>query len=146
MIWGPLLRKIMIVQSLTFPKKSDMQRRIRIKFSINFINIGLIHVTMAIKAKPASKNFLNDAISDVKKELKKLSVTRKTLTSKLTSSTKLLLSTKATEDRLRDRLSLLIAREGKIREAQSTIRGALTKLKSRTTRVKKIKDDLSESD
>jgi hypothetical protein len=64
----------------------------------------------------------------------------------LASSTKSLLSTKATEDRLRDRLSLLIAREGKIREAQSNIRGALTKIKSRTTRVKKIKDDLSESD
>jgi len=101
---------------------------------------------MARKAKPSTKNFLNEAISDVKKELKKLSVTRKTLTSKLASSTKSLLSTKATEDRLRDRLSLLIAREGKIREAQSNIRGALTKIKSRTTRVKKIKDDLSESD
>ena len=101
---------------------------------------------MARRAKPATKNFLNEAISDVKKELNKLSVTRKTLTSKLASSTKLLLSTKATEDRLRDRLSLLIAREGKIREAQSNIRGALAKLKSRTTRVKKIKDDLSESD
>jgi len=101
---------------------------------------------MARKAKSATKNFLNEAISDVKNELKKLSVTRKTLTSKLASSTKLLLSTKATEDRLRDRLSLLIAREGKIREAQSNIRGALTKLKSRTTRVKKIKDELSESD
>ena len=101
---------------------------------------------MARKAKPENKNFLNEAISDVKKELKKLLITRKTLTSKLTSSTKLLLSTKATEDRLRDRLSLLIVREGKIREAQSNIKGALTKLKSRTTRVKKIKDDLSESD
>jgi septal ring factor EnvC (AmiA/AmiB activator) len=101
---------------------------------------------MARKAKPATKNFLNEAISDVKKELKKLVVTRKKLTSKLASSTKSLLATKATEDRLRDRLSLLIAREGKIREAQSNIRGALTKLKSRTTRVKKIKDDLSESD
>jgi len=101
---------------------------------------------MARKAKPATKNFLNEAISDVKKELNKLSVTRKTLTSKLASSTKLLLSTKATEDRLRDRLSLLIAREGKIREAQSNIKGALTKLKGRTSRVKKIKDDLSESD
>ena len=101
---------------------------------------------MARKAKPATKNFLNEAISDVKKELKKLVITRKNLTSKLASSTKSLLSTKATEDRLRDRLSLLISREGKIREAQSNIRGALTKLKSRTTRVKKIKDDLSESD
>ena len=101
---------------------------------------------MTKKAKPANKNFLNEAISDVKKELKKLAVNRKKLTSKLTSSTKSLLSTKATEDRLRDRLSLLIAREGKIREAQSNIRGALTKLKSRTSRVKKIKEDLSESD
>jgi septal ring factor EnvC (AmiA/AmiB activator) len=101
---------------------------------------------MARKAKPATNNFLNEAISDVKKELKKLGTTRKKLTSKLSASTKALLSTKATEDRLRDRLSLLIAREGKIREAQSNIRGALAKLKSRTTRVKKIKDDLSESD
>ena len=101
---------------------------------------------MAKKAKPASKNFLNEAISDVKKELNKLSANRKKLTSKLTASTKALLATKATEDRLRDKLSLLIAREGKIREAQSGIRGALTKLKSRTSRVKKIKEDLSESD
>jgi len=123
-----------------------VQSETKTKFSSNFINIGLIHVTMAIKAKPATKNFLNEAISDVKRELKKLAFSRKNLTSKLASSTKSLLSTKATEDRLRDRLSLLISREGKIREAQSNIRGALTKLKSRTTRVKKIKDDLSESD
>lgn len=123
-----------------------MQSETKTKFSSNFINIGLIHVTMAIKAKPVTKNFLNEAISDVKKELKKLAFSRKNLTSKLASSTKSLLFTKATEDRLRDRLSLLISREGKIREAQSNIRGALTKLKSRTTRVKKIKDDLSESD
>lgn len=101
---------------------------------------------MARKAKSANKNFLNEAISDVKKELKRLNTNRKKLTSKLTSATKSLLSTRAAEDRLRDKLSLLIAKEGKIRETQSNIKGAISKNKARTSRVKKIKDELSESD
>ncbi len=101
---------------------------------------------MARKAKSTSKNFLNDAISDVKKELKRLNTNRKKLTSKLNSATKSLLSTRASEDRLRDKLSLLIAKEGKIRETQSNIKGSISKNKARVSRVKKIKDELSESD
>ncbi len=101
---------------------------------------------MARKAKSTNKNFLNEAISDVKSELKRLNNSRKALTSKLGSATKSLLATRASEDKLRDKLSLLIAREGKIREAQSNIKGAIAKNKARTSRVKKIKDELSESD
>jgi hypothetical protein len=101
---------------------------------------------MARKAKASNQNFLKEAISDVKKELNRLNISRKTLTSKLNLATKSLLMTKSTEDRLRDKLSLLIAKEGKIRETQSNIKGSISRLRARTVRVKKIKDDLSESD
>ena len=98
------------------------------------------------KKADINKNFLKDAIVDVQKELKRLTSSKKFLGTKLGKTNRSLLATRAREDGLRDTLSKLISREGKIREVQHNIKQSISNVKSRVLRVKKIKDELSESD
>jgi len=96
-----------------------------------------------IRRKSAkNQNYLVAAMSDIGKELRRLTLGKKRLRSRLESSRRELLRLKAREDRARDRLTKLIAKEGPIHENQRNLKRSITELKNRILKVKKIREEI----
>jgi|TARA_Y100000034_G_scaffold18613_1_gene20684 chromosome segregation ATPase len=103
------------------------------------------------RAKPKTKrttkrrkkdNYLNAAMSDIGKELRRLTSGKTKLQSRLNKSRRNLLNLKAKEDRLRDKLTKLIAKEGPIHEHQRLLKQSLTTIKNKILKVKKIREEI----
>ncbi len=93
--------------------------------------------------KPSkNQNYLMAAMSDIGKELRRLTSGKKKLRVKLESSRRELLKLKAREDRTRDRLTKLIAKEGPIHEGQRNLKRSITEVKNRILKVKKIREEI----
>ncbi len=89
-----------------------------------------------------NQNYLTAAMSDIGKELRRLTLGKKRLRSRLESSRRELLRLKVREDRVRDRLTKLIAKEGPIHENQRNLKRSITELKNRILKVKKIREEI----
>ena len=89
-----------------------------------------------------NQNYLMAAMSDIGKELRRLTSGKKKLRARLDSSRREILKLKAREDRARDRLTKLIAREGPIHEGQRNLKRSLTEIKNRILKVKKIREEI----
>ena len=88
------------------------------------------------------QNYLMAAMSDIGKELRRLTSGKKNLRSRLDGTRRELLNLKAREDRARDRLTKLIAKEGPIHENQRNLKRSITELKNRILKVKKIREEI----
>ena len=89
-----------------------------------------------------NQNYLMAAMSDIGKELRRLTSGKKKLRARLDSSRREILKLKAREDRARDRLTKLIAREGPSHEGQRNLKRSLTEIKNRILKVKKIREEI----
>ena len=89
-----------------------------------------------------NQNYLMAAMSDIGKELRRLTSGKKKLRVRLESSRRELLKLKAREDRARDRLTKLIAKEGPIHEGQRNLKRSITEVKNRILKVKKIREEI----
>jgi hypothetical protein len=103
------------------------------------------------KAKPKKRrvtkrkkndNYLIAAMSDIGKELRRLTSGKTKLQGRLNRSKKDLLGLKAKEDNIRDRLTKLIAKEGPIHEHQRLLKQSLTNIKNKILKVKKIREEI----
>ena len=89
-----------------------------------------------------NQNYLMAAMSDIGKELRRLTSGKRKLRARLDSSRRELLKLKAREDRARDRLTKLIAKEGPIHEGQRNLKRSITEIKNRILKVKKIREEI----
>ena len=92
--------------------------------------------------KRKNENYLTAAISDIGKELRRLTSGKTKLQGRLNRSRKDLLGLKAKEDNIRDRLTKLIAKEGPIHEHQRLLKQSLTNIKNKILKVKKIREEI----
>lgn len=93
-------------------------------------------------ANVVNKDFLSDALTDVKRELTKLKIDKENLTTKMESVGRAMGRAKVEQARLRDELTRVVAREGIIQTRATNIRNKLTRVKERILKVARIKDDL----
>ena len=95
-----------------------------------------------VTKRKKNENYLIAAMSDIGKELRRLTSGKTTLQGRLNRSKKDLLGLKAKEDKLRDRLTKLIAKEGPIHEHQRLLKQSLTNIKNKILKVKKIREEI----
>jgi len=103
------------------------------------------------RAKRASRkkkqtNYLTAAIYDIGKELRRLTSGKTKLQGRLNKSRRSLLRLKVREDKMRDKLTKLISKEGPIQEHQRLLKQSITNLKNRILKVKKIREEIRDPD
>ena len=135
----------------TTSKSSNRRKASRRKLTSARKTISKPKTRAKPRAKRASRkkkqtNYLTAAMYDIGKELRRLTSGKTKLQGRLNKSRRSLLRLKVREDKMRDKLTKLIAKEGPIQEHQRLLKQAITNLKNRILKVKKIREEIRDPD
>jgi chromosome segregation ATPase len=95
-----------------------------------------------VTKRKKNENYLTAAMSDIGKEIRRLTSGKAKLRGRINKSRRDLLGLKSKEDKIRDRLTKLIAKEGPIHEHQRLLKQSLTNIKNKILKVKKIREEI----
>ena len=87
---------------------------------------------------------LKSAISDLDKELANLRKQKKTIDTKVNNLGNDIIGTQTEEEKLRDQISRLVAKEGILERKRNKLKERLTNTTGKISKVKSIKDQLTD--
>ena len=93
-------------------------------------------------SKKGDEQYLSEALKDLSRELSELKKQKSSFETELRKEKVGLSLTQSQEQKLRDKISRLVAKEAKINEKRLSINETITKLKDKMKHVEKIKDEL----